>query len=529
MNARRLRSAAVALGVAAGLALASGPAQAEKVLRIVPHANLKNLDPIWTTAYITRNHGYMVYDTLFASDANLEIQPQMVGDWSVSDDGLTYTFSLRDGLMWHDGDPVTAADCVASIKRWGRRDGMGQKLIQFTKELVAVDDRTFTLTLNEPYGLVLASLGKISSNTPFMMKKEHAEVDAFEQVPEVIGSGPFKFKKDEWVPGSKVVYVKNEDYVPRSEPASAAAGGKVVKVDRVEWVYIPDPATTMNALVNGEVDLWETPAVDMVPLLEQQEAIELAVIDPLGTQGWLRPNHLHFPFNHPSARRALLYAVNQEDYLRAIVGDPKLYRVCPAYFICGTPNESSAGVEALEAVDLDKARALLKEAGYNGETIILMQPTDIPVLNTASLVTAQVLRDIGMDVEVQAMDWSTLTSRRAETKAPADGGWNVFHTYATGADATSPIANIGVSGGGVETAWFGWPTDAKTEELRDMFAREADPAKQKAIIDDLQGRLFEEVVPYVNYGQWFQPVAWRKELSGVLVSPVPFFWNIEKN
>ena len=529
MNVRRFRSAAVALGVAAGLALASGPAVAEKVLRIVPHADLKNIDPIWTTAYITRNHGYMVYDTLFASDENLEIQPQMVGEWSVSDDGLTYSFTLRDGLMWHDGDPVTAADCVASIKRWGTKDGMGQKLIQFTKELAVVDDKSFTLTLNEPYGLVLASLGKISSNTPFMMKKEHAELESSVQVPEVIGSGPFKFVKDEWVPGSKVVYVKNEDYVPRSEPASAAAGGKVVKVDRVEWIYIPDPATTMNALVNGEVDLWETPAVDMVPLLEQHEGVELAVIDPLGTQGWLRPNHLHFPFNHPSARKALLYAVNQEDYLRAIVGDPKLYRVCAAYFICGTPNESSVGVEALETVDHDKARALLKEAGYNGETIILMQPTDIPVLNNASLVTAQVLRDIGMDVEVQAMDWSTLTSRRAEDKAPEDGGWNIFHTYSTGADVTSPIANIGVSGGGRESAWFGWPTDARTEELRDMYAREADPAKQKAIIDELQGRLFDEVVPYVNYGQWFQPVAWRKELSGVLVSPVPFFWNIEKN
>ena len=527
----RLRpvAAALALCAAAGLAFAPGAAQAEKVLRIVPHADLKNLDPIWTTAYITRNHGYMVYDTLFAVDEALDVQPQMVGDWSVSDDGLVYSFTLRDGLEWHDGDPVTAADCVASIQRWGKRDGMGQKLIQFTKELAVVDDKTFTLTLNEPYGLVLASLGKISSNTPFMMKKEHAEVDAFEQVPEVVGSGPFKFAKDLWVPGSKVVYLKNEEYVPRSEPASAAAGGKVVKVDRVEWVYIPDPATTMNALVNGEVDLWETPAVDMVPLLEQHDGIELAVIDPLGTQGWLRPNHLHFPFNHPSARRALLYAVNQEDYLRAIVGDPKLYRVCPAYFICGTPNESSVGVEALEAVDHDKARALLKEAGYDGEKIILMQPTDIPVLNNASLVTAQVLRDIGMDVEVQAMDWSTLTSRRAEKKAPAEGGWNVFHTYSTGADVTSPIANIGISGGGVESAWFGWPTDARTEELRDMYAREADPAKQKAIIDELQARLFEEVVPYVNYGQWFQPVAWRKELSGVLVSPVPFFWNIEKN
>ena len=531
MIARRFRSAAAALaiGAIAAVGLAPGAAQAEKVLRIVPHADLRNIDPIWTTAYITRNHGYMVYDTLFASDENLDIQPQMVGDWSVSDDGLTYTFTLRDGLMWHDGDPVTAADCVASIKRWGTKDGMGQKLIQFTKELAVVDDKTFTLTLNEPYGLVLASLGKISSNTPFMMKKEHAEVDSSKQVPEVIGSGPFKFAKDEWVPGSKVVYVKNEDYVPRSEPASAAAGGKVVKVDRVEWIYIPDPATTMNALVNGEVDLWETPAVDMVPLLEQHEGVELAVIDPLGTQGWLRPNHLHFPFNHPSARKALLYAVNQEDYLRAIVGDPKLYRVCAAYFICGTPNESSVGVEALDTVDYDKARALLKEAGYNGEKIILMQPTDIPVLNNASLVTAQVLRDIGMDVEVQAMDWSTLTSRRAEDKAPADGGWNIFHTYSTGADVTSPIANIGVSGGGRESAWFGWPTDARTEELRDMYARESDPAKQKAIIDELQGRLFDEVVPYVNYGQWFQPVAWRKELSGVLVSPVPFFWNIEKN
>ncbi len=528
---RRIRATASTLALLLGTALAlagpGGTAQAQKVLRIVPHADLKNLDPIWTTAYITRNHGYMVYDTLFAVDENLEVQPQMVDTWSVSGDGLVYTFTLRDGLRWHDGDPVTAADCVASIRRWGKRDGMGQKLIQFTRDLEAVNDKTFTLTLNEPYGLVLASLGKISSNTPFMMKKEHAETDAFEQVPEVVGSGPFRFAKDLWVPGSKIVYLKNEDYVPRSEPASGAAGGKVVKVDRVEWVYIPDPATTMNALVNGEVDLWETPAVDMVPLLQNHDGIELAVIDPLGTQGWLRPNHLHPPFDNPKARQALLYAVNQEDYLRAIVGDPSLYKVCAAFFICGTPNESSAGVEALDTVDLERAKALLREGGYRGEKIVLMQPTDIPVLNNASLVTAQLLRDLGMDVDVQAMDWSTLTSRRAEKKAPADGGWNVFHTYTTGADATSPIANIGISGGGVEAAWFGWPTDARTEELRDAYAREADPAKQKAIIDELQARLFE-VVPYVNYGQWFQPVAWRKELSGVLVSPVPFFWNIDK-
>ena len=526
---KRLYRAAAALAVAVPVALGGsiGDAAAEKVLRIVPHADLKNLDPIWTTAYITRNHGYMVFDTLFAANEALEVQPQMVDTYTVSDDGLTYTFTLRDGLKWHDGAPVTAEDCIASIQRWGKRDGMGQKLMDFTAEMKAVDAKTFQLVLKEPYGLVIESLGKISSNVPFMMPKRLAETDAFEQVSEIIGSGPFKFAKDEWVPGAKVVYLKNEDYVPRSEPASGAAGGKVVHVDRVEWIYIPDPATAMNALQNGEVDLWETPAPDMLPLLSANPDIKTAVIDPLGTQGWLRPNHLHPPFDNPKARQALLWAVNQTEYLQAIIGDPSLYKACPAYFICGTPNETDIGTEALAAVDLEKAKALLKEAGYKGEKIILMQPTDIPVLNGASLVTAQMLRSIGMDVEVQAMDWSTLTSRRAEKKAPADGGWNVFHTYSTGADVQSPIANIGISGGGVERAWFGWPTDAKTEELRDAFSREADPAKKKAIIDELQSRLFE-VVPYVNYGQWFQPVVWRSNLDGVLVSPVPFFWNITK-
>ena len=516
------------LPIMAALVAFSTPAHAQKVLRIVPHADLKNLDPIWTTAYITRNHGYMVYDTLFATDGDLKVQPQMVDTWKVSDDGLVYTFTLRDGLKWHDGAPVKSEDCIASIQRWGKRDGMGQKLMDFTKSMDVVDDKTFTMTLKEPYGLVLDSLGKISSNVPFMMPKRLADTDAFEQVPEIIGSGPFKFVKDEWVPGSKVVYVKNEDYVPRSEPASGAAGGKVVKVDRVEWVYIPDPATTMNALVNGEVDLWETPAVDMIPILKTNADIKIEVIDPLGTQGWMRPNHLHPPFDNPKARQALMYATNQEEFLQAIVGDPSLYKVCAAYFICGTPNETDIGTAPLKEVNKEKAKQLLAEAGYKGEKIILMQPTDIPVLNSASLVTAQMLRDIGMDVEVQAMDWSTLTSRRAEKKKPSEGGWNIFHTYSTGADVQSPVANIGISGGGVEKAWFGWPTDAKTEELRDAYSRATTDADKKKIVEELQARLFE-VVPYVNYGQWFQPMAWSSKLSGVVVSPVPFFWNIDKN
>ncbi len=516
------------LGLALALGASTGGAAAQdKVLRVVPHADLKNHDPIWTTAYITRNHGYRVYDTLFSLDANFEPQPQMVGSHTVSDDGLTYTFTLRDGLSWHDGAPVTAADCVSSIKRWGKRDGMGQKLMDLTASLVAVDDKTFKLTLKEPYGLVLQSIGKISSNVPFMMPKRFADTDAFEQVKEIVGSGPFKFVKEEWVPGAKVVYIKNDAYVPRSEPASGAAGGKIAKVDRVEWLYIPDQATAMNALRAGEVDYWEVPQIDLLATLKDNPRIKVVVKDPLGTQGWLRPNHLNPPFDNPKARRALLHMVKQADYMRAIIGDPELWTECPAYFMCGTPLDSDIGSEALMNQDFEAAKRLLAEAGYNGERIVLMDSTDIPILHGAALVTAQLLRQIGMNVEVQAMDWSTLTSRRAEKKSVADGGWNIFHTWSIGADVSSPVANIGISGGCVERAWFGWPCDEMLEQLRDDFAKEADPVKQKQIAETLQTRAYE-VVPYVNYGQWFQPIAFRDSLDGVLVSAVPFFWNVSK-
>ena len=387
-------------------------------LKIIPHADLKNIDPIWTTAYITRNHGYMIYDTLFSLDADLRPQPQMVDAWTASDDGLVYTFTLRDGLAWHDGAPVRAADCVASIRRWGKRDGMGQKLLEFTESLDVVDDRTFTLTLREPYGLVLESLGKLSSNVPFMMPERLAATDAFTQIDEPIGSGPFIFEKDEWVPGSKVVYLRNPAYVPRPEPPSFASGGKRVHVERVEWLYIPDPATAQAALAAGEVDYYERPPVDLLPLMERDPDLTVAVIDPLGTQGWLRPNHLHPPFDRKEARQALLWMVNQEDYMRAIVGDPKFWRTCGSYFMCGTSLETDAASEALVRQDLERARQLMEEAGYTGETIVLMDPTDVPILHGASLVTAQMLKKIGVNVRVQAMDWSTLTSRRVERKTP---------------------------------------------------------------------------------------------------------------
>ena len=281
----------VAISAIAGLQSAN----AEIVLKAKVHADLKNIDPIWTTAYISRNHGYLIFDTLFATDANLVVQPQMVDKWELSSDNLVYTFTLRDGLKFHDGAPVTSEDCIASIKRWGKRDGMGQKLMDVVDRLEAVNAKTFKMVLKEPYGLVLASLGKISSNVPFMMPKRLAETDPFEQIPESVGSGPFVFQKDKWVPGSKVVYNKNQDYKPRSEPASGAAGGKLVNYDVLEWLYMPDQNSALNALITGEIDYFEDPALDLVPQLEKSKDVKVHVINPLGSQGWLRINHLHPP------------------------------------------------------------------------------------------------------------------------------------------------------------------------------------------------------------------------------------------
>ena len=520
----------VSLPVLTWVALCIASAQwcaAGGTLKATMANDLKYVDPFWTTAYVTRNHGYMIYDTLFALDANLQPQPQMVETWQVSPDGLTYTFTLRSGLQWHDGAPVRAADCVASLKRWGKRDGMGQALMEVTKTLDVVDDRTFILTLQEPYGLVLPSLAKLSSYVPFILPERVANTDAFTPMKETIGSGPFKFVAQEWVPGNKAVYVRNPDYVPRLEPASLAAGGKVVKVDRVEWYYIPDQSTAQAALAAGELDVFEGAHLDLLPLLESDPNITVAFTDPLGNQGWLRPNHLYPPFNNVKARQALLWMVNQADYMRAVAGDPKFWRTCAAYFMCGTPLETDAGAQAYKAQNLDKARQLMKEAGYDGRPIVLMDPTDLPYLHNATLVTAQLLRKIGVQVQVHAMDWATLLTRRAEKKPPEEGGWHLFHTSWIAPDAFDPLVNLGVSGGCTDKAWFGWPCDERLETLRRAWARATDAAEQKRLATEIQLAAYESV-PYVITGQYFTIRAYRKNLQGVIASPVPFFWNSAK-
>ena len=319
VRARKLAAIAVAIWVSLAL-----PAMAQTTLRLVAHSDLKVLDPIWTTAYITRNHGYMIYDVLFARDANGEIKPQMAEKAEASADKLTWTITLRDGLEWHDGAPVTAEDCVASIKRWAVRDSLGQQMMTFVSEMKALDAKSFRIVLKEPFGLVLDALGKPSSNVPFMMPKRVADTDPGKQLDDYTGSGPFILKKDEWKPGEKVVYVKNPKYKPRSEPPSMLAGGKVVKVDRVEFVWLPDPQTAQSALVTGEIDLIESTVPDLLPVLKADKNVALFTFNKPGSQIIMRMNHLHPPFDNVKARQAVLYSIAQEDFLRAQVGDPEI-------------------------------------------------------------------------------------------------------------------------------------------------------------------------------------------------------------
>ncbi len=523
---RREFLASTAAGGAA-LALGAPYVHAQKrggTLRVIPHADLKVIDPIWTTAYISRNFGYMVYDTLFAMDANLQIKPQMVEKHSVSKDGLKWSFTLRDGLKFHDGQPVTAEDCVVSLQRWGKKDPLGGLLMAATGKLQAADKKTFILDLKEPFGLVLDALAKPSSNVPFIMPARIAATSENEQIKEVIGSGPYRFVKEEWQPGNQVVYVRNPDYAPRSENPNGATGGKRVYVDRVLWRYIPDHATAAAAIEAGEMDYWEYPNIDFMPRVEKSPNLTVFVTDPRGNQGWLRPNHLHPPFNNKKARQALLYMIDQEMVVAGAVGQAKWYRTCPAYFMCGQglPYESAVGAPGKP--DFARAKQLLKEGGYDGRPVVLMDPTDYPSIHGATLVIRELLQQGGLNVDLQAMDWSTLISRRAKKEPPKEGGWNVFVTWWISSDVMTPAVNAGVRGG-CDKAWFGWYCSEQMEKLRGEWLRAPDQAKRKQFADEIQKLAYDEV-PYALWGQFVQPTVYRKNVRGVLNFACPVFWNI---
>jgi peptide/nickel transport system substrate-binding protein len=523
-----MRKTFIAAAAIAAMAASATTAFAQgKTLRVVMHSDLKIIDPIWTTAYIVRNHGYMIYDTLFATDANGAIQPQMADKHSVSADNLVHTITLRDGLEWHDGQPVTAEDCIASIKRWGAKDGMGQKLMTFVDTMTAKDAKTIEIKLKEPTGLVLSALGKPSSNVPFMMPKRVADGDPNKQLEDTTGSGPFIFKRDEWKPGDKTVYIKNPKYKPRAEPASGLAGGKVVNVDRVEWRAISDHQQATNALLAGEVDMLEAPTHDLLPLLKKDANVQLVDWNPLGNQYTFRPNTTQKPFDNPKVREALWYAFNQKDFLDGVIGNADYYKECKAMFVCGTPLESNKGMDGRLTSDMKKAQELLKEGGYDGTPIVLMHSTDLAVLTNLAPVAKQLMEKAGFKVDMQSSDWQTVVARRAKKDPANAGGWHAFLTSWTAADIMNPVS-AAYFNSSCEKALFGWPCDPEMEKLRDAFARATDPAKQKEIAEAVQVQA-TKMTSHINLGQWYQPGAMRKNVSGWLPSPAPIFWNIKVN
>jgi peptide/nickel transport system substrate-binding protein len=515
--------ACVLLSAAGVVAAQSG----EKVLRIVPQADLKILDPIFTTAYTSRNHGFMIYDTLFGLDAKGKIQPQMVDKYEVSADHKTWTFTLRKGLAFSDGPAVTSADVIASLKRWGERDTLGQRLIAATSKFEAVDANTFRIVLGKPFGPVLDALAKPSGVPPFIMPRRVAETPGDQQIIDVTGSGPYIFKKDEYRPGEKIVYVKNTKYVPRSEPASGTAGGKNVYVDRVEWIILKDAQTQVNALVNGEVDMIEWLPSEQYLTLKANPKIVLESQIQSASVGMII-NHLIPPFNNPKIAKAAYLAVNQEAIMRAQQISKDLYVTCASLYPCGSEFASNRTRGFTGKPQFEEAKKLLKEANYDGTPIVALYPADYAVLNKYTPVMVALLKQAGFNVDMQSMDWPTLVSRRTSKSPASQGGWNLFITNWTVAEMNNPMYMSHLTGTG-EKGFFGWVTDPKLEGLKDRFQAESDPAKRKQIAAEIQEEVYDANV-VAPLGEFKPIVAYRKGVvSGLVQAPVAVFWNLKKN
>lgn len=515
---------------AAGLVLPSVVrAQSGTTLRFTPQQDVVTLDPVTTTAYATRNHGYMVFDTLYGMDASFRPTPQMVDGHGVEDDGRLWNLFLREGLRFHDGERVLARDCVASLRRWAKRDPFGGLLMEATDELSAPDDRTIRFRLKRPFPLLPFALGKASVPVCAMMPERLANTDPFRQVTELVGSGPFRFKADERVPGSLSVYTRFEGYVPRPDGVPTwTSGPKVVHFDRVEWRVMPDPSTATSALIAGEVDWQEYAYHDQLPLMRRNRNVRVEVKDPTGFVGMMQVNHLQPPFNNPAIRRALWGAIDQEATMQALVGagETGLYSLPLGFFCNGTPMASDEGLSPLRgARDMGKVRAALREAGYRGEPVLLMIPSTSSGSSVMGAVAADSLKQAGMNVEVYSVEFNAMLQRRNRRGPVADGGWSAFITNWAGMDWLNPAVHIALRGAG-EAGYAGWATIPRIESLRSAWFEAPDEAAQKAICREIQAEGMREV-PYYPLGQYLQPTAWRAGLTGVL-DGFATFWNVRR-
>jgi peptide/nickel transport system substrate-binding protein len=501
---------------------------AAKTLKFIPEGNLQNPDPIWATTTVARNFGYMIWDTLFGWNSNLASKPQMCEGYETADNGLTWRFRLRDGLKFHDGTPVRAADCVASVQRWMKRDGFGQRIAASLNELKAADDRTFVFRLTKRFPLLAYGLGKPTANVCFIMPERIARTDPYKEIDEYVGSGPYIFNRNEWNPGALASFRRFDGYVSRQEAPDFVAGGKPTYFDRIEWNIIADPATAAAAIQSGEGDWWQNPTFDLLPVLRKAQGVVVELLDQWGAVGVMRFNMLHPPFDNVKLRRAILPAINQADFMNAATGgDPQLTHVGVGVFTPGSPLANTAGLETLTGPrNLALAKKLVAESGYKGEKIVFLDPTDYPALNALSQVGADLLRKLGINVAVQASDWGTVVQRRTNKHTVEKGGWSAFCTTWEGLNLVDPGDHYPIMGTG-EQGWAGWFSSAKMEELRTAWFDAPDLPAQKRIAEQIQLEVWREV-PFSPLGQYLQPIAHATAITGVVKAPFPLFWNVRK-
>ena len=517
--------------LAAGAATAAGAAkhawaQDHRVLRFVPQADLTLLDPLQTTAYVTRNHAALVFDTLYGVDATSKPQLQMLQSGEATDGNRRWTLTLRDGLRFHDGTPVLARDVKASLERWGRRDSFGTTLFAAVQEVAVSSDRVVTVQLSRPFSALPDALGKPGPYLPVIMPERLARTEPTAPVPEMVGSGPFRFVAEERLVGARAVYDRFAGYQPRPDGmTSLLAGPKVAYLDRIEWITIPDASTAAAALQAGEVDWWEQPPVDLLPLLRRNSSLNVEVLDTLGNFAVIRPNHLHPPFDNPRIRRAVMRAVDQADFMTAVSGDDRaLWQDGVGFFPPGTPMASDTGLEAVRSPSIEQAKQDLKAAGYRGEPVVLLAATDYPVINALSEVAGDLFRKLGLNVDYQALDWGTVLQRILSRQPPDRGGWSAMCSFTAGATILNPATHSFLRGNGGD-AIFGWPNSPSIETLRQAWLDASDIAAQRQICRDIQAQAFVDL-PYLPLGQFKQATAFRKDLNGIS-GGFPTFWNVK--
>jgi peptide/nickel transport system substrate-binding protein len=525
MNRRDVLKGASMIALAAPMV---ARAASQRVLKFIPQSDLAILDPVWTSATVTRNHAYLIFDTLFAQDSNFRARPQMVAGYTTENDGKLWKLMLRDGLQFHDGTPVLARDCVASIQRWAKRDGFGQVLARATDEVSASDDRTIVFRLRSPFVLLPEALGKTSPNILPIMPERLAGTDPFKPVTEMVGSGPYRFLADEHIAGARAAYARFDAYRPcESGTPDWVAGPKRAWFDRIEWNVIPDAATAAATIKSGEADWWEVADFDLIDLLRRDPSLSVFAIYTTGNVAFLRLNQVIPPFDNPAIRRALLGAVDQSAFMQAVAGaDRGAWRADVGFFTPRTSMASDIDMDALLATrDYGRVREDVRRAGYQGERVPVLIPADFSNYNALAVVAADMLQKSGFNVDAQTTDWGTVLQRRTSKAPVAQGGWCAFCSSFAGVDMATPATNLPLRSSAAD-AWFGWPNSPKIEALRDRWFAAPDVTNQQRIAREIQVQAFIDV-PYLPLGQYFQQTVQQKTLTGTL-SGLPIFWNVRR-